>query len=389
MAEQNRSRLRKRLGLAAAALLLAGILAFAIANLGVPKVLHTLGSANLAWVAAALALMMLSLVMRAVSWHEVLSAALPDEEIRWPPVIRATMIGVMGSAVFPGRIGEAARVLVFSRHLQGRSRTNIPVVAGTVFSQTLINLFALGILGVATFSSVSAFRGHETGLAFGLVVALAIVAVVVAGPRVLSLGQRSRHERVVRVSTGLARLLALARQGLVVFARPRHGVAAIAAQLAAWALQWLSCYTVLLALSLQGEAGLTAAAAVLLAVNVAAVLPPTPSNVGVFQAACIVVLAAYGVSASDGLAYGILLQAVEVVTALALGTPALLGEGLTWRDVRRAVSEGREQERQAVGEADAAEEAGGDADGRESAQGEKEEPAPPQAHAESVERASR
>jgi phosphatidylinositol alpha-mannosyltransferase len=74
-------------------------------------------------------------------------------------------------------------------------------------------------------------------------------------------------------------------------------------------------------------------------VNLSAILPATPSNVGVFQAACIVVLAAYGVGAGTALAYGIILQAVEVVTALALGIPALLGEGLTWRDIRRAGSE--------------------------------------------------
>jgi phosphatidylinositol alpha-mannosyltransferase len=117
-------------------------------------------------------------------------------------------------------------------------------------------------------------------------------------------------------------------------ARPRYGVPAVTVQLLAWALQWLSCYAVILALGLQSHANLTAAAAVLLAVNISAILPATPSNVGVFQAACLVVLAAYGVGAEKGLAYGIILQAVEVLTALALGIPALLGEGLTWRDIR-------------------------------------------------------
>ena len=92
----------------------------------------------------------------------------------------------------------------------------------------------------------------------------------------------------------------------------------------------------LLALGLQAQAGLATAAAILLAVNVSAVLPATPSNLGVFQAACLVVLAAYGVAAGPALAYGIILQAVEVSTALALGIPALLREGLTWRDVRPA-----------------------------------------------------
>ena len=118
------------------------------------------------------------------------------------------------------------------------------------------------------------------------------------------------------------------------FTRPRFGATAVAAQLTAWALQWLACYAVLLALGLQSKAGLSGAAAILLAVNLSAVLPATPSNVGVFQAACAVVLAAYGVSAGTGIAYGIILQAVEVVTALALGVPALLGEGLSWRDIR-------------------------------------------------------
>jgi phosphatidyl-myo-inositol alpha-mannosyltransferase len=345
MAQENRSRLGKRVGLLAAVLLVAGIIALGIADLGVPKVLHTLGTAKLGWVAIGVALMMLSLLLRAVSWHEILRAALPAVPIRWPPVLRATMIGVMGSAVFPGRLGEAARVLVLSRHLPGRARDQIALVAGTVFSQTLINLLALAILALVTFSSVPVFQGHASGLAAAATAALAIVALVIAGPRLLTLARRSRSRRISELADAIARLLALARQGLAVFARPRHGAPAGAAQLSAWGLQWLSCYAILLALSLQHKAGLVAAAAVLLAVNLSAVLPPTPANIGVFQAACLVVLTAFGVGAGPGLAYGILLQAVEVSTALALGTPALLGEGMRWRDVRRAVEQERAGER--------------------------------------------
>ena len=73
----------------------------------------------------------------------------------------------------------------------------------------------------------------------------------------------------------------------------------------------------------------------LFAVNVTAVIPATPANVGVFQAACVAVLVgAYHVSTPDAIAYGIVLQAVEVATALLMGLPALLNEGLSWRDVR-------------------------------------------------------
>jgi phosphatidylinositol alpha-mannosyltransferase len=82
------------------------------------------------------------------------------------------------------------------------------------------------------------------------------------------------------------------------------------------------------------HAGVGAAAAVLFAVNVTAVLPATPSNLGVFQAACVAVLSAYGVGHTNALAYGIVLQAVEIATAAAMGMPALLGEGLSFRDMR-------------------------------------------------------
>ena len=47
----------------------------------------------------------------------------------------------------------------------------------------------------------------------------------------------------------------------------------------------------------------------------------------------------YGVSAADALAYGVILQAVEIATAVGLGVPALVREGMSWSDVRlRALS---------------------------------------------------
>ena len=119
------------------------------------------------------------------------------------------------------------------------------------------------------------------------------------------------------------------------FRRPELGSAAVTAQLGAWALQWLACYVLLVALGIDGAADLGAAAAVLFAVNVTAVLPVTPSNLGVFQAACVAVLSgAYGIHAAQALGYGIVLQAVEITTAVVMGAPALVKEGVSWREVR-------------------------------------------------------
>jgi phosphatidylinositol alpha-mannosyltransferase len=110
---------------------------------------------------------------------------------------------------------------------------------------------------------------------------------------------------------------------------------AIGMQLSAWAAQWIACYVLLVALGLDSQADLGAAAAILFAVNVTAVLPVTPSNLGVFQAACMAVLVgAYGVHPAQALGYGIILQAVEVATAVVMGAPALVKEGLSWREIR-------------------------------------------------------
>jgi phosphatidyl-myo-inositol alpha-mannosyltransferase len=318
----------------ALALLAAGLVVFALTRLDLSQVGHALTTAGPGWIALAVGLMAMSLVLRSVSWHQTLRAALPNTAIGWGPVVRATMIGVMASAVFPGRLGEPSRVIVLTRRLGGSRRRTLPVVAGTVFSQTLMNLVALAVLAVVTFTSVPLGKGDLTGVVLALGVPLLVAGLVVAGPRLLSLGRRSRSPRLRAAAIAVERLLRAARHGLVVFARPRFGAAAVAMQLAAWGLQWLACYSVLLALGLQHEAGLSAAAAILLAVNVSAILPATPSNVGVFQAACLVVLAAYGVGAGPAVAYGIILQAVEVVTALGLGVPALLREGLSWGELR-------------------------------------------------------
>jgi phosphatidyl-myo-inositol alpha-mannosyltransferase len=157
---------------------------------------------------------------------------------------------------------------------------------------------------------------------------------VLVAPALLRGGSAARSRRAqawMRRARGAA---AQVRQGVRVFRSPRLGLAATVLQLTAWAIQWLSCYALLAALGLADIAGLGAAAAVLFAVNVTAVLPATPSNLGVFQAACVAVLASYHVGYADALAYGIILQAVEIATAVVMGAPALVREGLSWRDVR-------------------------------------------------------
>lgn len=313
---------------------LAGLIALALSGVGFTGIGRSLRSVHPWWLVAALALNSLSMLLRAVSWRAVLRAALPDVKLGWWIVVRATMVGVLASAIVPGRVGEPARAYLVARRT-GDGMRRFPLVLGTVFAQALINLVALAILAAVAIASLALVRGHPATLIAAAIIPLAIVALIVAGPSLLTRARRSSSAHLRRAARWLGNQIVQVRRGLRVFTQPKQGAQAIAAQLAAWAVQTLAAYAVILALHLQGKAGLAAAAAILLAVNLTALVPVTPSNIGVFQAATIAVLAAYGVDAAHALAYGILLQAVEITGAIALGLPALLGERVSLKDIRR------------------------------------------------------
>jgi phosphatidylinositol alpha-mannosyltransferase len=227
------------------------------------------------------------------------------------------------------------------------------VVIGTLVSQTLLNLAALAILGAVMFATVGLFRGHEKAVfAFTAAPCMILVAVLVL-PALLRRGKPSRFVRVQRAATAVRDSMLRVRSGLAVFRNLRLGTWATATQLLAWGIQWFACYVLMVALGL--HAGVGAAAAVLFAVNVTAVLPATPSNLGVFQAACVAVLSAYHVSHTDALAYGIVLQAVEIATAVVLGMPALLGEGMSFKDMRMRALHAAPVELKSFGRGDAVE----------------------------------
>jgi phosphatidylinositol alpha-mannosyltransferase len=335
----------RRIAAAVTIAVVGALIYLAIEKLNPSQVGHVLTKTNFGWAVLALALMALAFLARGESWYAVIRAALPDTPLGRGVVSRGIMVGMIGSTVAPGRLGEVARTLVVARRLGDPSR-NIALVAGTVISQTLINLLALGALALVTLLGAALAGARAEAIIGVLALPAVIVGVVLLGPHALHRASLSKVRWLRRAAGWIGHQLAHFRRGLVVFKRPRAAFHAVSFQLFAWALQLVACYAVILALDLQHQANLIAAAAVLLAVNVTAVIPITPSNVGVFQAACIAVLAPFGVSASEGLAYGLILQAVEVVAAVVMGVPALLREGLSVSELRREARDAERYEEQ-------------------------------------------
>ena len=258
---------------------------------------------------------------------------MPDALPRLADAMQGTTIGVLMSATLPARLGEPSRALIVARRL-GRPRERLPAVLGTLVSQTLLNVLALVILGAVMFTTIGLFAGRQQALVW---YALAPFGVLLRGARgagaaalrpAVALGARAPLDDA---GARVARARALGPARVPLAAARRRGGHDAARRLGA-------AVGVLLRAAARRSAStldMGAAAAVLFAVNVTAVLPLTPSNLGVFQAACLAVLTgAYGVDAAQALGYGIILQAVEIATAVIMGAPALVKEGLSWREVR-------------------------------------------------------
>src|SRR5206468_12474986 len=161
--------------------------------------LHSIGDALIAatpvWVVMSLALMCASMLLRAESWHAILAAALPGVRVRRRDAARGVMIGVLMSATLPARLGEPSRALIVARRL-GRVRERLPVVLGTIVSQTLLNIIALVILGSIMFATVGLFQGHESALVIATILPVVLLAIVLSAPALLRRGKPSRFVRV-------------------------------------------------------------------------------------------------------------------------------------------------------------------------------------------------
>ncbi len=215
--------------------------ALALDRIGIDQIGHALVGATPVWVLAAFALMCTSMLVRAEAWHAILCAALPGVRVRRRDAARATMIGVLMSATLPARLGEPSRALIMARRI-GRVRDRLPVVLGSIVSQTLLNILALVILGGVMFATVGVFRGDEDALVIATIAPLVLLALVIGAPALLRRGKPSRFARVQHALATARGAMVQVRLGLQVFRNPRLGAWATVTQLSAWAIQWIACY---------------------------------------------------------------------------------------------------------------------------------------------------
>jgi uncharacterized protein (TIRG00374 family) len=272
------------------------------------------------WVVVAIALNLLSVVVRALAWTTVIHSAMKPPRPRALLVFSAFSVGLFANAVLPGRIGELARVAVLTRKLPGRKGAWATLV-GTVFAHRVFDIVPVLLLILYVVSTASIPSSARATLLFviGFGVGLFVFAFISA--------RRQHHEMAIEGLGPVRRLLTMGRHGLGVMRTPLSAALAIFLQICGWTFQILAVYTAMRAFDI--HAPLPAAGVVLLLMNVVTIIPFWPGNVGLVQVAIASALVGYGVPYSTGVAYGFGLQAIEASVGIGVGLLFLAREGLS------------------------------------------------------------
>jgi uncharacterized protein (TIRG00374 family) len=273
------------------------------------------------WVAAAVGLNLVSVLVRAIAWRTVIVQAFDRPHPGFPLVFSAFSVGLFANAVLPGRIGELARVAVLNRRM--RQEGAWARLLGTVFAHRVFDLVAVIVLIVYVMLTAHIPEWATTSL----------IVVVVVGVTLLTVAVMSaRHHHVSRLEEGLGavrKVVRLARYGLGVMRRPGPAALAVLFQVLGWACQLFAVYTAMRAFGIHEV--LPAAGLVLVLMNVATLFPLWPGNVGLVQAAVALPLFSYyGVAKANGIAFGFGLQAIEASVGVGVGLIFLAREGLSF-----------------------------------------------------------
>lgn len=276
------------------------------------------------WVAAAILINLLSVVVRSTAWRIVLHEAFPHTRLRSRSVFAAFCVGLLGNAALPGRVGELARVAVLSRRV--RRPGAWATIVGSVFAHRMFDVIASAALVVYVLYAARLPKWAVPGLAIVLGVGLGLLF---AG---LLLARRHHHTMADEFGA-VRRILAMARSGLTVLHRPAPAVAALCFQLCGWGAQIFAVWASMRAFQIEGS--IPAAALVLVLINLATVFPLWPGNIGLVQAAVALPLLSYGITYPHGIAFGFGLQAIEASVGIGLGFAFLAREGFSFAMLKR------------------------------------------------------
>ena len=296
-----------------------GFGAYAVRGVDLEEMRTAIAAAEVWWLAASLGVLAVAIALRSLRWQYLFP---PAGRPSYGAVSIALLIGYFFNNVLPARAGEAARIVSLAR-LEPIPRAT---ATGTVLVERAYDLLVVVLLLVALVPWLPRVSWLPQALTL---LAILVVALTVTFFLVHRLGDRparlllSPLKRLSSLSPARVDLAAANLTAAVATARaPRPAAIALTLTVVSWALLGLSFWLAMPAFDL----GLPLGAGLLVAITtgLGGVVPSGPAGIGVFEAATVVALSAYGVSGTAALSYAVILHALNLFPFLLAGGIALL-----------------------------------------------------------------
>jgi uncharacterized protein (TIRG00374 family) len=279
-----------------------------------------LAGANLVPIVAGLVVIATQVVLRSIRWRLLLPSPPSGGRIQIRRIVPVLLVGYLGNAVLPARLGEPIRAYLVAR----REELDPAESFGSVVLERIVDTATLAIVAFAAAVALDAPSWIVQSTALVALAATALTAgliVVGLGPLVRRLRRLLSHfPGSARVEPVLARLDDFARG----VDRPSRSRALLTAVLISAACWMLDATTFWLAGRAIGVSMSPAAALIVAAVTVlGTALPSAPGYIGTFELAAATTAGALGVSAVPALALAVLAHALAVLPVAAAGAVSL------------------------------------------------------------------
>jgi uncharacterized protein (TIRG00374 family) len=293
---------------------------FAVRNVRFGDVWHGLRASNYWWLFPAYAALAAAVFVKGLRWRYLFAR---ETRPLTGPVIRSLLIGYFFNNVLPARPGEAAQVVALRR----QAGTSLAEGGATAVLARVYDVLCLLVLLLATAPLLPRVSWLHTAVVLGVVLAsmlvLAIAIFGVWGLRPLHFALKPLHRLPFLSSDRVEHIGENLGQGLAALQRPRLIVAALAWTTLGWLALALSMWFVMRGFHL--GLSFVAALLVVIAVNLAQILPSPPSAIGVYEAAVLVALRPYHVSDSRALSYALVVHALNFLPFIVAGLLVLRG----------------------------------------------------------------
>ncbi len=276
-------------------------------------------------------------IFRSYRWQLELS---PLERVPLGRIWVVTSVAYMAINLLPARLGEFVRPWLMSRR-SGVTFSN--VVGNLVVEKTMDSLCIVFYILVGLLTTTDLPDWVRRGATVPATAAAVLVVLVIL---LWTKGEPFFDRWVIRYlperfGGSLKKFVRALLDGMQILPNPRLVTTVFVVSLALWFLPILSSWVAIQAFSF--DVPFNAALIVFIFIGFGTALPQAPGMIGTYQYACILALGLFGVDKADALAYGIVLNGIQLVTLVMQGVIALPLAGVSLDDFRRARQEIGEQ----------------------------------------------